>query len=207
MKKLILLDLDNTLFDSPSYRKSVFTKLGNVALCQKIYDKMLDEFGYFLPKMFVEILSSQLKGAKKKEIMGVIFNQKNFRDNLHKEVLTSLKILIGLGEVGIFSQGDKKFQHAKISHFIHLLNNKHINIVKNKKSQMVDVLRNVETYKIYFVEDMLSMLQMAKKIQPPIVTIWMKRGRYAENQKAIPGFTPDAEVKNLSEVVKIVKEN
>ena len=100
-KKLILLDLDNTLFDSPSYRKSVFTKLGNVALCQRIYKKMLDEFGYFLPKMFVEIWSSQLKGTKEEEIMGIIFNQKNFRDNLHKEVLISLKMLIELGEVGI----------------------------------------------------------------------------------------------------------
>ena len=206
-KKLILLDLDNTLFDSPSYRKSVFVKLGNVALCQKIYDKMLDEFGYFLPKMFMETLSSRLKGTKEKKIMSVIFNQKNFRDNLHKEVLTSLKMLIELGEVGILSQGDKEFQHAKITHFRHLLNSNHINIVKNKKSDMAYVFENIQTYKIYFVDDMIHMLETAKKINPQITTIWMKRGRYAGSQKAIPGFTPDAEVKNLSEIVKIVKEN
>ena len=204
-KNLILLDLDNTLFDSASYRKSVFTKLGNIALCQKIYGKMMNEFGYFLPKMFVEILSSQLKGTKGKEIMGIIFNQKYFRDNLHKEVLTSLKMLIELGEVGILSQGDKKFQRAKISHFIHLLNNKHINIVENKKSEMAGVFKNVETYKIYFADDMLDMLETAKKINPQITTIWVKRGRYAENQKTSPGFKPDAEVENLSEVVEIVQ--
>ena len=206
-KKLILLDLDNTLFDSSSYRKSVFAKLGNADLCQKIYDKMLDEFGYFLPKMFVEILSSRLKGTKEKKIMDVIFDQKNFRDNLHKEILISLKMLIELGEVGILSQGDKEFQHAKISHFKHLLSRNHINIVKNKKSDMVDVFKNIQTYKIYFVDDILHMLETAKKINPQITTIWMKRGRYAQNQREIPGFTPDAEVENLSEVVKIVKEN
>lgn len=206
-KKLILLDLDNTLFDSPSYRKSVFTKLGNVTLCQKIYMKMLDELGYFLPKMFVEMLSSRLKGAREKEIMGIIFDQKNFRDNLHKEVLTSLKMLIGLGEVGILSQGEKEFQHAKISHFKHLLNSDHINIVKDKKSDMAAVFKNIQTYRIYFVDDMLRMLETAKKINPKITTIWMKRGGYAENQKAILGFAPDAEVRNLSEVVEIVQGN
>ena len=42
---------------------------------------------------------------------------------------------------------------------------------------------------------------------PSVFTIWVKRGFYAENQKNIPGFKPDAEIKNLSEVVKIVKEN
>jgi len=204
-KKLILLDLDNTLFDSPSYRKLVFTKLGNVVLCQKIYDKMLDEFGYFLPKMFVEILSNRVRGVREKA-MGIIFDQKNFKDNLHKEVLTSLKILIELGEVGILSQGDKEFQHAKISHFKHLLSSNHINILKNKKSDMVDVFENIQTYKIYFVDDMIDMLETAKKINPQITTIWMKRGRYAGSQKEIPGFTPDAEVENLSEVVRIIKD-
>ena len=206
-KNLILLDLDNTLFDSPSYRKSVFTKLGNVALCQKIYEKMLDEFGYFLPKMFVEILFSRLKRTKKKEIMDIIFDPKNFRDNLHKEVLTSLKMLIQLGEVGILSQGDREFQDAKISHFKHLLSNSHINIVKDKKSDMVDIFKNMEAYRIYFVDDMLSMLEAAKKINPSIVAIWMKRGRYAENQKEIPEFKPDAQVDNLSEVVEIIKKS
>ena len=206
-KNLILLDLDNTLFDSPSYRKSVFTKIGNASLCQEIYDKMLDEFGYFLPKMFVGILSSRLKGTKEKEIMGVIFDQKNFRDNLHKEVLISLKMLIELGEVGILSQGDKEFQDAKISHFKHLLNSNHINIVKDKKSDMKDVFKNIKAYRIYFVDDMLHMLETAKKINPQIKTIWMKRGRYAENQKNIPSFIPDAEVENLSEVVSIIRQN
>lgn len=204
MKKFILLDLDNTLFDSTSYKTSVFKKLGNVALCHKIYDKMLDEFGYFLPKMFIKILSSQLKGTKKREIMDIIFDPKTFRDNLHKEVLGSLKKLTMVGEVGILSQGDKEFQHAKISHFKHLLSTNHINIVKNKKSDMVDVLKNIKTYKIYFVDDMLDMLRTAKKINPRVMTIWMKRGRFAKNQKEIPGFTPDAQVENLSEVVSII---
>lgn len=206
MKKLILLDLDNTLFDTPSYRKSVFTKIGNVSLCQEIYDEMMRKSGYFFPEDFAKIISKKL-GEEKKEVMSIIFDPKNFRDNLHKEVLTSLKMLIELGGVGVLSQGDKNFQSAKIIHFKHLLNSDHVYILKDKKSNMLGIFKNLKKYKVYFVDDMLHMLETAKKINPQITTIWMKRGRYAENQKEIPGFIPDAEVENLSEIVRIVQSN
>ena len=207
MKKLILLDIDNTLFDSPSYRKLVFKKIGNISLCQEIYDKMIRESGYFFPDAFAKIISELLKKRKADEIMSVIIDPKTFRENLHKDVLDSLNKLTKIGKVGILSQGDNEFQSAKIVHFKHLLSRDHIHILSDKKSDMVRILKNLKEHDLYFVDDMLSMLQMAKKIQPSIVTIWMKRGRYAENQKAIPDFTPDAEAKNLSEVVKIIKEN
>lgn len=203
-KKLILLDLDNTLFDSPSYRKSVFTKIGSVSLCQEIYDEMIKESGYFFPDVFAKILSKQLAKEKEEKIMNIIFDPETFKNNLHKEVLNSLKKLTLIGEVGILSQGDKKFQNAKIIHFKHLLNSNHVHILKDKKSDMLGILKNLKKYKLYFVDDMLFMLQMAKKIDPSIVTIWIKRGRYAENQKEIPGFKPDAEADNLSEVVSII---
>jgi len=206
-KPIILLDLDNTLFDSFSYRKRVFTKIGNVSLCQKIYDEMIKEFGYFFPETFAKIISKRFRKQTEEKIMNIIFDPKHFRGNLHKEVLNSLKKLTMIGEVGILSQGDKKFQNAKITHFKHLLNRDHIHIVADKKSDMMDVFKNLRQHKVYFVDDMLPMLAAAKKINPSIVVIWMKRGRYAQNQKEISGFAPDAEVENLSEVVKIVKEN
>jgi len=204
LNKVILLDLDNTLFDTPSYRKSVFTKIGNVSLCQKIYDEMMRESGYFSPETFVKIMSDQL-GERKQKIMNILFDQKTFRDNLHKEVLDSLKKLAMIGDVGILSQGDKEFQSAKIVHFKHLLNSDRVHIVTDKKLDMLSIFKNLGKYKVYFVDDILPMLQAAKKIDPSIVTIWIKRGRYAENQKEIPGFKPDAEIVNLKEVIVLVK--
>lgn len=204
MKKLILLDLDNTLFDTPSYRESVFTKIGNVSLCEKIYGEMMRESGYFFPEAFAKTISKQLREKREKKIMSIIFDPKNFRDNLHKEVLNSLKKLVMIGEVGILSQGDKEFQNAKIVHFKHLLNRDRVHIVTDKKSDMLGIFKNLENYKVYFVDDMLSMLRLAKKIDPSVVTIWMKRGRYAENQKKIPGFKPDAAITDLKQVIKFV---
>ncbi len=204
-KNLILLDLDNTLFDTPSYRKSVFTKIGNASLCQEIYDEMMGESGYFFPEAFSKIISKKLGEGRGEEAMNIIFDPKNFRENLHKEVLSSLKKFTVVGEVGILSQGDKEFQSAKIIHFKHLLNSDHVYIFTDKKSNMIGIFKNLKKYKVYFVDDMLSMLQAAKRIDSSIVTIWMKRGRYAQNQKEIVGFAPDAEVENLSEVVKIIK--
>lgn len=206
-KKLILLDLDNTLFDSSSYRKSIFTKIGNISLCQEIYDKMIRESGYFFPKDFAEIISKQLREENEKKVLSIIFDPKNFRDNLHKEVLSSLKKLTMIGEVGILSQGDKEFQNAKIIHFKHFLSSDHIHILADKKSDMMNILKNLKDYKLYFVDDMPSMLRLAKKIDPSIVAIWIRRGRYAENQKDIPEFKPDAEVGDLSEVVGVIQRN
>lgn len=207
MKKLILLDLDNTLFDTPSYRKSVFTKIGNVSLCQEIYGEMIREYGYFFPEAFAKIISKHLRERREEKIMSIIFDPKNFRDNLHKEVLGSLKMLSKIGQIGIFSQGEKEFQSAKIRHFKHLLNSNRVHIVADKKSEMFTIFKNLKNYDVYFVDDMLIMLQVAKKIDTSIVTIWMKRGRYAENQKDIPGFKPDATITNLEEVIDIVERN
>ena len=203
IKPVILLDLDNTLFDTPSYRKSVFTKIGNFSVCQEIYDEMMRGRGYFLPEAFAKIVSERL-GKRKEKIMDILFDPKTFKDKLHKEVLDSLKKLTLIGEVGILSQGDKKFQSAKIVHFQHLLNSSHVHIVADKKLDMLSIFKNLSDYKVYFVDDILPMLQAAKKIDPSIVTIWMRRGRYAQEQKEIPGFKPDAEITNLKELVSII---
>ena len=89
IKPVILLDLDNTLFDTPSYRKSVFTKIGNFSVCQEIYDEMMRGRGYFLPEAFAIIVSVRL-GKRKEKIMDILFDVVTFKDKLHKEVLGSL---------------------------------------------------------------------------------------------------------------------
>ena len=61
--------------------------------------------------------------------------------------------------------------------------------------------------KLFFVDDKLEILYSAKKHMPQVVTIWVKRGPFAQNQKPILDFNPDAQVDNLLEVVEIIKKS
>jgi len=216
---IILFDLDNTLFDPRSFRETIFKKIGNLyakgarakkitSICQEIYDDFIREFGFFHPDFFIKRLSAKIKeSGQNKEVKKVIFDPKIIKDKIHKDTPSSLKAISGIGVIGIFSQGEKMFQHAKIASLKHLFHKDHIYVTEDKKSSMPKVFSNIKNYRIYFIDDILPMLNIAKKINPDVFTIWIKRGRYAEKQKEIPGFVPDATINNLKEVVELVKKN
>jgi len=216
MKKLILFDLDNTLFDSRSFRKSVFDKIGNfyskettalkiAHICEEIYNEFIIEFGLFYPEMFSERLSKRIgKKVERNDISKLIFDKRTFKDHFHEDVWSTLRTVSKIGEIGIFSQGDTRFQHAKLAHLDQLISKGRIHITTNKRSKMIEVLQKYNTYKIFYVDDMLPYLYEAKKLMPNIRTVWIKRGRYAQNQKDIPDFKPDATITNLKEVIKMV---
>lgn len=154
-KKLVLLDIDYTLFDTGTFKES---NLYNYQL----YDEVLD-------------------------------------------VLAALKENTTLG---IFSEGELDFQKTKllktdiIKHFL----DEDIHIVQSKDEKIAEILRLYKDSTIFLVDDKLSVLYAAKNIMKEIFTIWVKRGIYAENQKAISGFTPDFTVYNLKDIVSIIKE-
>lgn len=216
MKKLILLDLDNTLFNAQSFREFIFPKISEmlgreddkiiIGLCQKIYDEQMAAYGLFDPVQFLDALF-RITGeeSKKKELIDMIFDGKLLGSHMHRDVSRTLNTLSALGEVGILSQGERRIQKAKLVTIQHLLHSQRIHIPKNKKKNMRRVLEKYSDYKLYFVDDRLHMLYQAKHINPEITVIWIKRGRYAKAQKNIPGFSPDAIVNNLDEIVAIVR--
>lgn len=124
-------------------------------------------------------------------------------DEAH-EVLTELKKIAILG---IFSEGEINLQRMKLrkSNLQRYFKEEHIHIVPDKLAEIKRVLDGYRNKKIFFVDDKLTILRDANSILPSIFAIWLKRGIYAMNQKEIANFKPNAVVKNLSEVVKIVK--
>lgn len=217
MKKLVLLDLDNTLFDSSSFRKSLFEKIGNIyakgkeakniaVICREIADDLVVEFGLLDPRIFLQRLGSRMGRRGEGAVLKLIFDVKYLATHVHKEVVAVLGKLAKFGEIGIFSQGDGRLQRAKLQSFKHLLHRGRIHITRDKKSHMRKVFQLYKGYKIFFVDDMLAMLYEAKKLDPKIVTVWMKRGSYAEKMKELPGFSPEVVVTELREVVKVVRE-
>ncbi len=130
----------------------------------------------------------------------------------HKVYAEVIQVLDGLNNfatLGIFSKGEVQFQKAKLEKtgMIKFFKEKNIHIFDDKDINLIRIIDKYKNYKLFLVDDKLEILYLAKKYMKQVFTIWVKRGWYAENQKAIPGFTPDAKVDNLSEIVRIVKSN
>lgn len=211
--------MDNTLFNSASLREAIFLKVGQVlasdkseigiisAIASRIYDELMREFGIFDPTLFLEEVFNQTgKGdaKEKREIIRFIMDRNTIKGHFHKEVMNILLQLSKIGHLGIYSQGEKKLQRRKISFIKHLLQPKIIHVARSKKTQMRKILKKYDNYKVFYVDDRLTMVQLAKSIRSDIIGIWIKRGRYALAQKPIPGFEPDAEVNNVQKIIALV---
>lgn len=150
-KKIVLLDLDDTLFNTDKFKKS------------------------------------DLKSYE-----------------LYDDVQDALSELAKVATLGIFSQGEIAFQHKKLqkTNIKKYFEEEHIHIVEYKLGVIHDFLQKyTKTGKIFFIDDRLPNLHMAKKSEPSIITLWMKRGRYSQTQKIITDFTPDFVVQSLHEAI------
>ncbi|MBI2195826.1 MAG: hypothetical protein HYU48_02170 [Candidatus Levybacteria bacterium] len=153
MKKIVLFDIDYTLFDTDLFK------------------------------------DSQLKTYK-----------------LYNEVEDVLKDLSQVAEIGIFSQGEDVFQKEKLkqtlidSHF----GEENVHIFALKDYNIGSVIEKYKDRSVFFVDDKLEVLKLAKDLNGDVFTIWIKRGPFAANQENITGFEPDAIIGNLSEVTPII---
>ena len=155
-KKIVLFDIDYTLFDTALFKESRFLK-------HKVYEEVI-----------------------------------NVLDSLKKVAI-----------LGIFSEGDLDFQIEKLikTDIKKYFDEIHTHIVSDKLGEIKKIIAKYANNKLFLVDDKLSILNNLKNFMPSVFTIWVKRGPFAQNQKEILGFKPDAEVENLSEVVGIVRGN
>ena len=156
MKKLVLFDIDFTLFDTRAFKDSQLTDY-------KIYE----------------------------------------------EVIAVLEEVSEFADLGIISKGEKEFQETKLEKtgMLKFFKEENIHIFEDKEANLTKIIDKYKENKIYLVDDRLETLYSAKNHLKDVFTIWVKRGWFAENQKELPGFKADAEVENLSEVVRIVQSN
>jgi phosphoglycolate phosphatase-like HAD superfamily hydrolase len=130
--------------------------------------------------------------------------------SLYNEVRETFDKLKDVAEFGIFSEGNISFQKRKLkeTNVEEYFLSEHIHIFENKNDMIEKILDRYETKSdVFFVDDKLSVLHLAKQYKPSVFTIWVKRGFYAMKQKPIEGFTPDGTVETLHDIVPlIVKE-
>lgn len=216
-EKIVLFDIDYTLFNTELLRENLYGKLAEDLGYEKnelenigrdIYEEMAGQLGFFDPKRFAQKLARKInRQSETEKIEKALWDRQNFEGNFYEEVEEVLKALSRLVKVGIFSKGYDQFQRAKLVAIEHLLKKEHTHITVSKHIMLPELLAMYETNKLYIVDDALDILYEAKKLNKDLFAIWIKRGRYAEKQKPIAGFKPDATVLDLKDIVSIVKAN
>lgn len=137
-----------------------------------------------------------------------IFKSSNLQEfKIYDEVKNVLEKLSSVAILGIFSEGEEVLQKKKLletqigDHFI----KEHMYIVAKKENELEKILETYKNHTIFLIDDKLTILYKAKSTLPHLYTIWVKRGRYAENQEPIEGFVPDSQVDDLTDIVEIIK--
>lgn len=135
------------------------------------------------------------------------FKQSNLTlHTLYSEVVSTLSSLQTIASLGILSEGDIELQNKKLTktNIAHFFLKDHVHITLDKSLSLESFLKKYKDYNLFLVDDRLSILFEAKQKRPDLFTVWVKRGRYAKNQKPIDDFTPDATVSDLTKLTSIV---
>ena len=128
------------------------------------------------------------------------------KHKIYEEVIEVLEGLSKIVKLGIFSKGKTEFQKTKLEKtgMMKFFKDYNIHIFDDKDANLINVLGKYKDSKLFLVDDKLEILYSAKKHMSKIFTIWVKRGPFAKEQKAIAGFKPDAAITNLKQVIKLV---
>jgi len=138
------------------------------------------------------------------------FKQTNFTIfSLYEEVYKTLEELSKIADLGIFSEGEIGFQKEKLlqTNIEKYFLKEHTYIFPEKIKALEDTFRKYGTdNQLFLIDDKLAILPPIKKEFPSVFTIWIKRGEYAHSQKPIEGFSPDAIVETLQDIVPLITD-
>lgn len=212
MKKLILFDLDNTLLDSASFRKSIYPRIVEILRknnnkhteedIEKLIKEYIDRIGLFDPDQIVDHIASDLQDTDKQTMKDLFYNTDIIKKFFYQEVVEEIGKFAHLGEVGALTQGFVKFQSAKLKGILEHFHPERIHIAKDKRKEMFSIFNSYKDYKIYYIDDLLMMLQKAKEVRNDVITVLMKRPNVKKQDEL---FTPDKEVINLTELYSFIE--
>lgn len=148
------------------------------------------------------------------DIDNTLFNTLRFKStnfeifSVYDDVHETLTQLAKIADLGIFSEGDLAFQKEKLlqTNIENYFLKEHINIVPEKINAIEALVKkyNNSHNQVFLIDDKLSILPVVKKHFPALFVIWIKRGEHAPTHPLIEGFTPDAEVDSLKEIIPLI---
>lgn len=204
--KIILFDIDKTLFDRDGFLEGFYLVLKNnfgisendVETVRKLYFESKNEYGYFSSEAYlakIYLLHPDLEGN-----LDYFFEPGNLGKFLYDDARTLYKI--GNARVGIFSKGDKVLQYAKIKNIESIFEDDLIYIHHDKMKELPGILERHNDSEVYIVDDQTEVHINAKSIDPSVKTILIDR---KEKLTKVNGI--DFRIISLFDIIPILNEN
>ncbi len=198
-ERLILFDLDKTIFDTNASGKKYTEKLAEK--CQVAEEEMgqliesyrlsLESSTDFDPNELLEEIERR-HGVKKESLNQVLFDKSNFI--LFPESEDVLKRMAKRFVLGVYSQGNKNWQKKKLelTGITDLFNPEQVIIERRKTNQrVIDKLPKG----IMVVDDRKEVVGRLKQLRPDLRLVWINR----YNKKGLNGVI---NITNLNELLE-----
>ena len=205
MRKVLLFDIDKTLFDRESYLNDFwsilvsefeFTK-DELANVMKLYEDIKKENNYFAVNEFVEKIYKYYPKTDKN--LDYYFEN----ENIARYVFHDTKVLFEIKdfEIGIFSKGDKDFQKIKIDKFKKIFDKNLFYIYRNKIKNIPEIIKNHKNDLLFVVDDDVDALKSFKSFKKDVKTILIDRDN--NYKKELNGV--DFRIISLFDIISILK--
>ncbi len=202
--KILLFDIDETIFDPQSFLNDFYSNLisilklseSDIKRVENIYTDIKNEYGYFSPAPFLDKIIETFPNIDKVSLEKIFWNIDLFTKNVYKDA-SVIKDLGRIGNIGIFSKGEESFQKQKISFLSDLIETDDIHIFKNKIDRINDVLDNYQDLNIYIIDNEPDVLESVRKINSEAYLILIDRKNKYENSDII-------KIKDLTELKSLI---
>lgn len=205
----IIVDWDNTLFDTPRMRSVTFNLLRKHNVNINDWKKSWSQaFGNnYLGKFFYTIKEHARRYAKIKQ-----FNVKKFLSEyvqthqsiqyLYNDTLNFLKKARKFGKLELVTYGDKRFQEWKVDMSYARAHFDAVRVVPTAKAGQLHKILSKDDINI-FLDDNAKEIDEAKRFFPQIVAIHIRRPKswHAKEKSS----RRDYEVKNLNQALMIIR--
>ncbi len=217
-KKIVLFDIDHTIFNTIKYRKNLYKNLAKMAgsdveefskTAEKEYAKLRKITYYLDPDIFLKtIVAHSEKPIDLKKIQAVFWDKLLYEECIYPDVKEAFDYLNKDNiMIGIFSTGDPAHQSIKIESLKEYLSENHIHISKDKLKVIKDTFGAYENHQIYLVDDYPQILENAKLHYKNIFTIFIKRKESYPGLVIPANFKPDAIIANIGQITDIIKSD
>lgn len=211
-KKIVLFDIDYTLFDTDKFRDTTYPQLMQFlqqedSLKVKQIEKQLIEVGGYEPVIFARTLEKALQiKPQYNEISALFYNEKLYDTCLYEEAEPVFKTLSKMDDItlGIVSKGENSFQRRKIASLSKYLKNENIYISSNKFEKIDEIYNHYADKKIIIIDDSAPFLDAVKKSHEIISTIFIERKSRYEKREVPVDFRPDMRIATLTEMMSII---
>lgn len=217
-KKLILFDIDHTLFDTRIYLTLCLERLRSMmsfsdalefnTLSKEVYKAQRAQSS-FMPDEFVQTLSARL-GYKGEvgELGEIFFDGNSMRQSIYPDVEEELQRLSQLPDIqlGIFSHGQDKLQRAKIASVLTFFRDDSIYIDEvDKLKQIPEAIKKHSGDRVYIIDDLTDVLSGFKALDPSVITILSRRQDWIQkSEPKDPHFEPDFTISTFAQLRYII---